>query len=101
MIKTRRGFTINSGAADRVMPIGWLAWIFIVASAGPRRGLRYVAASGTRLPNMGQQVVRFLTENGAWATWTFQVFGIYKPLVSPPYIYITNKTVSYSLLFGI
>ena len=29
---------------------------------------------------MGQQVVRFLTENGTWATWTFQVAGINKPL---------------------
>ena len=31
---------------------------------------------------MGQQVVQFLTENGTWATWTFQVAGINKPLVS-------------------
>ena len=64
MIKVRRGFTIDSGAADHVMPIRRLAWILIVASAGSRRWLHYAAASGTRLPNMGQQVVRFLTENG-------------------------------------
>ena len=31
---------------------------------------------------MGQQVVQFLTENGTWATWTFQVSGINTPLVS-------------------
>ena len=34
------------------------------------------------LPNMGQQVFRLLTENGTWATWTFQVAGIHNPLVS-------------------
>ena len=27
MIKIRRGFTIDSGAADHVMPTGWPAWI--------------------------------------------------------------------------
>ena len=84
MIKIRRGFTIDSGVADHVMPKGRLAWILIVASAGSRRVLHYVAGSGTRLPNMGQQVVRFPTENGTWATWTFQVAGIHKPFGSEP-----------------
>ena len=67
MINIGRGFTIDTGAADRVVPVGWLAWILIVTSATSRRGLQYVDASGARLPNMGQQVVRFLTENGTWA----------------------------------
>ena len=43
---------------------------------------RTVAASGTRLPYTDQQVIRLLTENGTWATWTFQVVGINKPLDS-------------------
>ena len=82
MIKIRKGLTIDSGAADHVMPLGWLAWIIMVASAGSLRRLHYVAASGTRIPNLGQQVVRFLTENGTWASWTFQVAAVNKPLVS-------------------
>ena len=82
MIKIRKGLTIDSGAADHVMPLGWLAWIVMVASAGSLRGLHYVAASGTRIPNMGLQVVTFLTESGTWATWTFQVAAVNKPLVS-------------------
>ena len=32
-------------------------------------------------PTWGQQAVPFLTENGTWVTWTFQVAGINKPLV--------------------
>ena len=44
--------------------------------------MHYVAASGMRLPNVGQQAIKFLTENGIWAAWTFQVAGINKPLVS-------------------
>ena len=82
MVKIKKGFTIDSGAADHVMPMGWLTWLVVVASAGSRRGLHYVAASGTRIPNLGQQAVRFLTESGTWTTWTFQVAAINKPLVS-------------------
>ena len=82
MIRVKKGLTIDSGAADHVMPLGWLAWILVVASAGSLKGLHYVAASGTRIPNKGQQIVRFLTENGTWAQWVFQVAAINKPLVS-------------------
>ena len=82
MIKIRRGSAIDSGAADHVMPIGWFAWTLIVASVGSLRGPHHVAASGTRLPNMGPQVVRFLAENGTWASLTFEVAGIHKPLGS-------------------
>ena len=82
MIREKKGLTIDSGAADHVMPLGWLAWIIVMASAGSMKGLHYVAASGTRIPNKGQQIVRFLTENGTWAQWVFQVAAINKPLVS-------------------
>ena len=67
MIQIKKGLTIDSGAADHVMPLGWLVWILVVASAGSLRGLHYVAASGTRIPNMGQQTVKILTQNGTWA----------------------------------
>ena len=82
MIEVRKGLTIDSGAADHVMPLGWLTWIIVMASAGSLRGLHYVAASGTRIPNLGQQTVKFLTQNGTWAQWIFQVAAVNKPLVS-------------------
>ena len=31
---------------------------------------------------MGQQTVKFLTQNGTWAQWIFQVAAVNKPLVS-------------------
>jgi hypothetical protein len=64
------------------MPLGWLAWIVVTASLGSMRGLHYVSASGNRLPNKGEQKVKFLTRDGIWATLLFQVAGINKPLVS-------------------
>jgi hypothetical protein len=82
MVQIKKGLTIDSGAADHVMPLGWLIWILVVASAGSLKGLHYVAASGTRISNMGQQTVNCLTRNGTWAQWIFQVAAVNKPLVS-------------------
>ena len=82
MVQIKKGLTMDSGAADHVMPLGWLMWILVVASARSLKGLHYVAASGTRIPNMGQQTVRLLTRNGTWAQWICQVAAVNKPLVS-------------------
>ena len=82
MVKGRKGLTVDSGAADHVMPIDWLTWIVVTASMGSIRGLHYVSASGNRLPNRGEQTVRFLTKDGTRASLLFQVAGINKPLVS-------------------
>ena len=41
-----------------------------------------VTASGNRLPNRAEHKVRFLTNDGTWASLLFQVAGINKPLAS-------------------
>ena len=82
MVRIRKGLTVDSGAADHVMPIGWLVMFIVMASLGSKRGLHYVAADGTRIPNLGQQLVRFMTLDGTWCEFMFQVAGIHKPLVS-------------------
>ena len=82
MIRIRRGFTVDSGAADHVMPLGWLAWIIVTASLGSLSGVNFISANGAKIPNKGEQKVRFMTPEGTWATWIFQVAGINKPLVS-------------------
>ena len=82
MVRIRKGLTVDSGAADHVMPLGWLIMFVVMASLGSKRGLHYVAADGTRIPNLGQQIVRFMTQDGTWCEWIFQVAGIHKPLVS-------------------
>ena len=82
MIRIKRGFTIDSGAADHVIPLGWLAWIVVTASRGSLAGMNFISANGAKIPNKGEQRVRFMTSEGTWATWIFQVAGINKPLVS-------------------
>ena len=47
MVQIKKGLTIDSGAADHVMPLGWLIWILVVLSAGSLKCLHYVAASGS------------------------------------------------------
>ena len=56
MVKIKKGLTVHSGAADHVTPIGWLLMFLVVKSLGMIRGLHYVAADGTRIPNVGQQL---------------------------------------------
>ena len=82
MVKIRRGLTVDSGAADHVMPLGWLIMFLVVKSLGQMRGLHYVAASGTRIPNLGQQIVKFMTMDGTWTELIFQIAAINKPLIS-------------------
>ena len=82
MVRIRKGFTVDSGAADHVMPLGWLAWIVVTASLGSLSGVNFISATGAKIPNKGEQKVRFMTPEGTWATWVFQVAGINKPLVS-------------------
>ena len=53
VVKIKKGLTVESGAADHVMPIGWLLMFLVVKSIGPIRGLHYVAADRTRIPNVG------------------------------------------------
>ena len=82
MVKIRKGLTVDSGAADHVMPIGWLIMFMVMKSIGQLRGLCYVAANGSRIPNAGEQHVRFMTLDGTWTELVFQLAGINKPLIS-------------------
>ena len=82
MWKLPRGFTINSGAAEHVIPLGWVNCVQRQESAGSKKGVHYVAATGEIIPNMGQQRVPFWTTDGVGTSWLFQVARINKPLVS-------------------
>ena len=82
MVKVRKGLTVDSGAADHVMPIGWLLMVLVVKSLGSIRGLHYVATDGIRIANKGQQLIKFMTMDGVWVDIIFQPAAIHKPLVS-------------------
>ena len=82
MFPLPRGITIDSGAAEHVIPKGLVNSIEVKPSPGSIRGVHYVAASGTRIPNLGEQKIPFWTLEGIGASWLFQVAGVNKPLAS-------------------
>ena len=77
-----RGITVGSGAADSVFPASWVKRALLKAPAGSRAGLFYVAASGTKLHNLGEFMLKFITSDGTSASIMFQVANINKPLAS-------------------
>ena len=74
--------TIDSGAAETVMPATTLQEIKISESSGSRAGLCYVAANGGTMPNLGEKRVKFRTKNGKESNILFQVTHAHKPLAS-------------------
>ena len=85
------------------MPIGWIAFLVTMVSAGSLRGLHYVAANGSRIPNEGQQLLKFMSKEGVTAALTFQISKVNKPLASvaklidDSYRVVFDKTGSFVL----
>ena len=75
--------TIDSSAAESVLPVGMLPGEETVEDESKRKGVRYVAANGGKMENHGEKRVRF-RRNGSEAvnSITFQVTGVSKPLAS-------------------
>ena len=71
MTKIRKGLTADSGAADHVMPVGGLIMSIVLKSLGAMRGVHYVAAEGTRIANVGQQLKIFMTIDCTWTEIMF------------------------------
>lgn len=82
MFQVQRGFTVDSGAADHVIPKGWVAFVRILESLGSRMGVTYIAANGSKIHNEGEQKIPFMTREGSWMEFVFQVAKVNKPLLS-------------------
>ena len=79
-----RGITVDSGAADNVMPRRMVRGKYgkIRQSAASKMGVHYVAASSHRIRNEGESDLCFETEEGQTLTWTFQIAEVNKVLAS-------------------
>ena len=76
------GITIDSGAGETVIPPGWVPRFPTRQSEGSKAGVTYTAANGGKLPNQGEQVISFMTNEGHAKRMTFQVAPVKKPLAS-------------------
>ena len=78
-----RGVTVDSGAADNVLPRRIIRkWMKMRESAASRAGVHYVAANGARIPNEGEVDLPFETKDGSPHSWTFQVAEVNKVLAA-------------------
>ena len=74
--------TVDSGAAESVWPDGLMPEIQTKPSMGSQTGVTCVAASGNRMPNLGEKKVHFKTTDGLNSSITFQVTKVKKPLAA-------------------
>ena len=89
--------TIDSGAAESVMPRDMLSGEPLVEGEAKKAGVRYVAANGARMENYGEKKVRFKKEGLAGVnSMLFQVTDVGKPLASVARILDKGNTVVFS-----
>ena len=74
--------TVDSGAADNVIPKGMFPDVPLQESPGSVKGQYWVSAKGGKIYNLGQKVIEFVTEEGHAYKITFQVADVTKPLLS-------------------
>jgi hypothetical protein len=83
---------VDSGAEESVAP----PKIFpgsVVPSAMSRSGGKYRAANGARIPNLGQQKVMFMNDDGQKCGTTFQIADVERPLISASQLAASGNSV--------
>ena len=83
-----RGMTVDSGAADNVVPRRMVTGRRnkIRPSPGSRRGVHYVSATDDRIPNEGECDFNFSTVDGQEQSFTFQIAEVNKALCAVSYL---------------
>ena len=93
----RGRITIDSGAAESVLPKNLLPHEPIEEGEAKRRGVKYVAANGGKLENMGEKKVKVKRAgSNAANSITFQVTDVSKPLASVSRILDKGNAVIFS-----
>ena len=87
-LRMARGMTVDSGAADNVIPRRMVRGKFnrIRPSKGSRAGVHYVSASSARIPNEGECDFHFTTKDGEKENYTFQIAEVNKALCAVSYL---------------
>ena len=82
-LRLARGITVDSGAADNVMPRRMLRGRNkIRPSPASRAGVHYVVANDGRIPNEGEADFQFQTQDGKPLSWLFQIAEVNKTLAA-------------------
>ena len=83
-----RGITVDSGAADPVMPGRMVRGRGnkIRSSKASRAGVHYVSATANCIKNAGETDLPFDIEDGKKLNWTFQIAEVNKMLAPVSYL---------------
>ena len=74
--------TMDSGAAETVIPTNMCPYVPTKPSDGSRKGVEYEVASGHTIPNTGEKTLNVVTTEGQRRSLTMQVCEVNKALVS-------------------
>ena len=74
--------TADSGAADHVAPIKTANHVEVKQTEASKQGVKYVAANGHKIANLGQRRIEGVTDAGVHLGMTWQVADVKKPLAS-------------------
>ncbi len=80
--KIPRGITIDSGAAESVIPKNCCTAYPTREAGASKAGVYYLAANGEKVYNEGERNVGFATVDGELCSMTFQICNVTKPLGS-------------------
>jgi hypothetical protein len=83
---------VDSGAEESVAPPGCFPGV-VVPSRMSRAGGKYRAANGARIPNLGQQKVPFVNEDGGKCGILFQIAEVERPLISATQLAASGNSV--------
>ena len=78
----RGKISVDSGAAENVMPKEMVPDEPLVPSEGSKNGTRYIAAGGQELKNYGEKNIKFKTADDTVGSMTFQATDVRKPLAA-------------------
>jgi len=85
---------VDSGAEESVAPPGVFPGA-VKPSAMSRAGGRYRAANGSRIPNLGQQAVRFEVDEGHACGIGFQIADVERPLLAASQLAAAGNRVTF------
>ena len=88
--------TVDSGAADTVGPPNIAAKSQIKENKASKAGLNYVAANGSKIPNIGEQKIKGYSDNNNAVTMTVQLAKVKKLLGSVSKMNEADNTIIFS-----
>ena len=96
-MRMTRGITLDSGAADHVMPRRMVRGKMnkVRPSPGSQLGMHYLAANNGRIHNEGEADFKFTTEEGNDESYVFQVAEVNKVLCAVSYLVDKNNRVTF------